>query len=99
MSPNPEVFNITKADTGLTQDQAGRQRRYLISMGLRTACFVGGVLADGVLRWTLIFGAVALPYFAVVIANAGRERGNWFGNGDFVPLPNEAIEAKPTTSQ
>jgi hypothetical protein len=40
-----------------------------------------------------------LPYFAVVIANAGRERGNWFGNGDFVPLPNEAIEAKPTTSQ
>ena len=62
-------------------------------------CFVGGVLAEGVLRWTLIFGAVALPYFAVVIANAGRERGNWFGSGDFVPLSNEAIEAKPTTSQ
>jgi hypothetical protein len=40
-----------------------------------------------------------LPYFAVVIANAGRERGNWFGNGDFVPLSNESIEAKPTTSQ
>jgi len=99
MSPEPEVFNITKADTGLTQDQAGRQRRYLISMGLRTACFVGGVLADGVLRWTLIFGAVALPYFAVVIANAGRERGNWFGNGDFVPLENIAIDAKPTTLQ
>lgn len=68
-------------------------------MGLRTACFVGGVLADGVLRWTLIFGAVALPYFAVVIANAGRERGNWFGSGDFVPVANEAIEATPTSSQ
>lgn len=99
MNPEPEVFNITEADTGLTQDQAGRQRRYLISMGLRTACFVGGVLADGVLRWTLIFGAVALPYFAVVIANAGRERGNWFGNGDFAPLENIAIDAKPTTLQ
>ena len=99
MNPEPEVFNITKADTGLTQDQAGRQRRYLISMGLRTACFIGGVLADGVLRWTLIFGAVALPYFAVVIANAGRERGNWFGNGDFIPSENIAIDAKPTSSQ
>lgn len=99
MSPEPEVFNITQAETGLTQDQVGRQRRYLISMGLRTACFVGGVLADGGLRWTLIFGAVALPYFAVVIANAGRERGNWFGSGNFVPVGNEAIEATPTSSQ
>ena len=98
MSTEPEVFNITKADTGLTQDQAGRQRRYLISMGLRTACFVGGVLTEGALRWTLIFGAVALPYFAVVIANVGRERGNWFGSGNFVPPGNEAIEAKPTSS-
>ncbi|NBO27373.1 MAG: DUF3099 domain-containing protein, partial [Actinobacteria bacterium] len=41
----------------------------------------------------LIVGAVALPYFAVVIANAGRERGGWAGSGDFVPLGNEAIEA------
>ena len=97
MSPEPEVFNITKADTGLTQDQVGRQRRYLISMGLRTACFVGGVLTEGVVRWTLIFGAVALPYFAVVIANAGRERGAWFGNGDFVPLETDAIGPAPTT--
>lgn len=99
MSPEPEVFNITKADTGLAQDQLGRQRRYLFSMGLRTVCFVGGVLAEGALRWTLIFGAVTLPYFAVVLANAGRERGSWFGSEDFVPPANEAIEAKPTTSQ
>jgi hypothetical protein len=98
MSTEPEVFNITKADTGLKQDQAGRQRVYLFSMGLRTACFVGGVLADGVLRWTLIFGAVVLPYFAVVVANAGRERGNWAGSGDFVQTTNEAIETKPASS-
>lgn len=92
MKQEPEVFSISTVDTGLTQDQSGRQRRYLISMGLRTACFVGGVLSEGVLRWSLIVGAVVLPYFAVVIANAGRERGGWSGTGDFVAPGNEAIE-------
>ena len=62
-------------------------------MGLRTVCFVGGIMAEGALRWTLIFGAVVLPYFAVVIANAGRERGGWSGSGDFIAPSNDAIEA------
>lgn len=93
MKKEPEVFSISGVETGLTQDQSGRQRVYLFSMGIRTACFVGGVLAEGILRWSLIAGAVVLPYFAVVIANAGRERGGWSGSGDFVPADNEAIEA------
>jgi hypothetical protein len=93
MKQEPEVFSISRVETSLSEDQTGRQRRYLISMGLRTACFVGGILTEGVLRWTLIVGAVVLPYFAVVIANAGRERGGWAGSGDFVPVTNEAIEA------
>lgn len=93
MKQEPEVFSISRVETALSEDQTGRQRRYLISMGLRSACFVGGILADGALRWALIVGAVVLPYFAVVIANAGRERGGWVGSGDFVPVTNEAIEA------
>jgi hypothetical protein len=92
MKQEPEVFSISKVETGLSEDQSGRQRRYLFSMGLRTACFVGGIMAEGALRWILIFGAVVLPYFAVVIANAGRERGGWSGSGDFVVSTNEAIE-------
>jgi hypothetical protein len=92
MKQEPEVFSISKVETGLSEDQSGRQRRYLFSMGLRTACFVGGIMAEGVLRWVLIFGAVVLPNFAVVIANAGRERGGWSGSGDFVVPTNEAIE-------
>jgi hypothetical protein len=93
MKQEPEVFSISKVETGLTEDQAGRQRRYLISMALRTACFVGGIMAEGALRWILIVGAVVLPYFAVVIANAGRERGAWSGSGDFIAPTNDAIEA------
>jgi hypothetical protein len=93
MKQEPEVFSISRVETALSEDQTGRQRRYLISMGLRTACFVGGILTEGALRWTLIVGAVVLPYFAVVIANAGRERGGWAGSGDFVPVTHEAIES------
>ncbi len=98
MKQEPEVFSISAVETGLTQDQTGRQRRYLISMGLRTACFVGGIMAEGVLRWVLIIGAVVLPYFAVVIANAGRERGGWAGSGDFVTVSNESIESGRSSS-
>jgi hypothetical protein len=52
----PSVYAITSASTGLSFDQAGRKRRYLISMSLRTICFVGAVFASGNLRWALIFG-------------------------------------------
>ena len=68
------VYSITEARVGITDDQSGRQRRYLFGMGLRTVCFVGATIVQGPMRWVLIAGAVFLPYFAVVIANAGRER-------------------------
>jgi hypothetical protein len=90
----PPVYAITSASTGLSFDQAGRKRRYLISMSLRTICFVGAVFASGNLRWALIFGAIFLPYIAVVIANAGRE--NFFYNGKPVESPTRKIESGPT---
>ena len=54
---------------------ARRQRRYLISMGIRVLCFIGAVIAGiaGV-NWLwpiLVGGALILPYVAVVMANAG----------------------------
>jgi len=91
MTHEPEVFTITEAATGITDDQKGRQRRYLFAMGLRTACFIGATIAHGTLRWILIGGAVFLPYFSVVIANAGRERGAWKGLNPFTPTQNTQI--------
>ncbi len=44
-------------------------------MSIRVVCFVGAVLVDHWTRWVLLAGAVVLPYVAVVLANAGRERG------------------------
>jgi hypothetical protein len=68
------VYQITSARPGVRDDVDTRTRRYLISMGVRTACFIGAVVADGWLRYLLIAGALVLPYLAVVLANGGRER-------------------------
>jgi len=73
VSIEPEVHRITDAGVSLTDDQAGRQRRYLIAMSMRTLCVLGAVLAPSPWRWILAVGAVILPYIAVVMANAGRE--------------------------
>jgi len=72
------VHQITSAPEPLTDDVARRQRRYLVQMGIRVVCFALSVLTWGhipvVLSLVLIVGAVVLPYTAVLIANAGRER-------------------------
>ncbi len=74
MPSRDQVFSITSAQTGLSADQSGRTRRYLISMAIRTLCFLGAVFTDGWIRWSLVARAVVLPYLAVVVANGGRER-------------------------
>ncbi len=68
------VYRITNAPVGLEDDQGVRVRNYVISMVLRIVFIVAAVLASGWLRWTFAAGAVFIPYFAVVIANGGRER-------------------------
>lgn len=75
-SHGAEVFRITGARAGLSADVRGRQRRYVISMGIRTLCFVLAVVLWDVYRpfaWAALAGGALLPYIAVVIANAGRE--------------------------
>jgi len=73
MAKGDPVYTITGAQRALSDEQTGRTKRYLISMGIRTACFVGAILVPGWPRWFLIAGALVLPYLAVVVANAGRE--------------------------
>lgn len=73
MAKEKQVFDITSAQNALTRDQAGRQKRYFLSMMVRTGCFILAVVLPSPFRWIALAGAVVLPYFAVVIANAGRE--------------------------
>lgn len=72
----PEPVRITSASRGHSDDVWSREKRYMITMGIRTACFVGGAICfiAGVtpwLVWTLMIGSLVLPYIAVVMANAG----------------------------
>ena len=59
-----------------------RQQRYLLSMSLRSLCFVGAIIASlagiGWLWPILIVGALVLPYVAVVMANAAAPRQDGF---------------------
>jgi Protein of unknown function (DUF3099) len=64
--------SITTARASRSVEIKHRQNRYLLSMGIRTACFVGAVIADGLLRWALVLAAFVLPYVAVVMANASE---------------------------
>jgi hypothetical protein len=67
------VYDVTSAPKSLTSDLSGRQKRYFISMMIRTLCFILTVILPSPFRWFALAGAVTLPYIAVVIANAGRE--------------------------
>lgn len=69
---------ITTAPEPLAEDVARRQRRYLVQMGIRVVCFLVSVITWGhvplAVSLVLIVAAVVLPYVAVLLANAGRER-------------------------
>jgi hypothetical protein len=89
---NAQVFRITGARQGLQDDVRGRQRRYVISMSVRTLSVILAAVLWNVERHVaivaLVLGAV-LPYIAVVIANAGREN---------VPsLPSTFVSVPPRT--
>ena len=84
-----EVFRITGARQGLADDVRGRQRRYVISMSVRTVSVVLAAVLWNVERHVAIVAlvlGVLLPYVAVVIANAGRENAPSLPT-TFVPTP------------
>lgn len=65
--------SVSNVGQPLSKDQSSRARKYFISMMIRTSCFILAVLLPSPYRWIALFGAVVLPYVAVVVANAGRE--------------------------
>ena len=73
--PTP-VHTVTDAQRPMSEDINYRQRRYLISMGIRTACVILVVFLPNPFRWFAAAGAIFLPYISVVFANGGREPDN-----------------------
>ena len=72
-SDTPAVASITSASLSHTDDIALRQRRYVLTQGVRILCVVLATALPVPVVWKIVFilGAVALPWFGVVMANAG----------------------------
>jgi hypothetical protein len=68
------VHTITTAADARSSDLDARINRYLVSMGIRTVCFVLALVVPGPMRWVFVAGAVLLPYVAVIAANAPSSR-------------------------
>ena len=95
------AYLVTEAQPPLSADIASRQRRYLIMMGIRIACFAATIalFAAGAGWWAAIpaVGAITIPYFAVVIANGGREPASTTGFRAYQPrLPERYIPPDAT---
>lgn len=99
-----EVFRITGARQGLADDVRGRQRRYVISMSVRTVAVILAAVLWSVERHVAIVALVVggiLPYISVVIANAGRENAPSLPS-TFVSTPSRPMIApytEPTVSE
>lgn len=94
-----EVFRITGARQGLADDVRGRQRRYIISMSVRTVAVVLAATLWNVERHVAVVAlvlGVLLPYISVVIANAGRENAPSLPS-TFVTAPTRPMLVGPRT--
>jgi hypothetical protein len=93
------VYTVTDARRPMSEDIGHRERRYLITMGIRALCFLLSILIaatmHGAGRWLAIvalIGAVVLPYIAVIFANGGREPDS---SARFAPYEGESKDQKP----
>ncbi|HMQ65349.1 MAG TPA: DUF3099 domain-containing protein [Arachnia sp.] len=69
MAKTTDATLITNANKGLSLDVAERQRRYLITMGVRTACFLAFLVVPGWWKVVMLVAAAVLPAIGVLLAN------------------------------
>jgi hypothetical protein len=100
-----QAYLVTEARQSRSEEIGQRERRYLLMMGIRLVCFVVTVVLfvnhAGWFTAIPAAGAIALPYFAVVVANARREAGGTAGFRAYQPrlperyTPHEGRDGQP----
>jgi len=91
-----DVTVITNAGRNKTLDIDARNRRYLITMAVRTACFLAFLVVPGWWKVLALAGAALLP-MVVLLANASDNRPPPLVTPDdeedsgFVALPATAV--------
>ncbi|GAA5097882.1 hypothetical protein GCM10025760_32450 [Microbacterium yannicii] len=94
MKSSSHAPSATSLPRAPRDDVDARSIRYLVTMGIRVACFVLMVVITPYGWYTWVFGAAAifLPYIAVVFANVGEE-----GRRNRREDPEAALPAAPST--
>jgi len=87
------VYRITDARRSLSADVHRREVRYLVSMSIRTVCFLLAIVVPyWPLRVVLFIAALVLPYLSVVFANAGREHAEALTDNKLDPADRPNLE-------
>ena len=75
MNRSKHAASVTSLPTAPRDESDARVRKYAITMTIRIVCFLlmAVVQPYGWYTWVFAAAAAVLPYFAVVIANAGSD--------------------------
>ncbi len=71
-----DVHNITDAPIAHSDDMHRRMVKYALAMSIRLVCLLLIFVLPGWFKIIAVVGAVALPWFAVIIANGGSDTLN-----------------------
>lgn len=74
------------------EERKSRMLKYLLAMSIRVVCIVLAIFVDGWLMWLAFAGAIFLPYFAVVLANA---QGPKSGQISIVTSKSKPVSSSP----
>jgi hypothetical protein len=66
--------SITTVSESPDDERKSRMLKYTLAMTIRVVCIVVAMFVEGWLMWLAFAGAIFLPYFAVVLANAQGPR-------------------------
>lgn len=88
-----DAYNITDARTAHTDEMHQRLVKYSVAMGIRMVCLILIFVLDGWLKIIAVAGAVLLPWFAVIIANAGSDTTNEHAGALLDQAPLAELEA------
>jgi hypothetical protein len=62
--------SITTVSESPDDERKSRMLKYTLAMTIRVVCIIVAMFVEGWLMWLSFAGAIFLPYFAVVLANA-----------------------------
>ena len=74
MARTTDATIITDAGRSQSLELEERQKRFLITMGIRTGCFLAFLIVPGWWKVAALLAAAVLPAFAVLLANNSDHR-------------------------